>query len=96
MPRVLLSVYDKTDLVPFAATLHELGWDLVASGGTERALREHGLPVTPVDQLTGLPEMLGGRVKTLHPAILYAEAEVPTKFANRVAQSGGMNTPSTV
>lgn len=69
MPRALLSVHDKSDLVPFAATLHELGWDLVASGGTERTLREAGLPVTPVEQLTGLPEMLGGRVKTLHPAI---------------------------
>ena len=69
MPRALLSVYDKTDLVPFAATLHELGWDLVATGNTERVLREHGLPVTPVEQLTGSPEILGGRVKTLHPAV---------------------------
>lgn len=69
MPRALLSVYDKTDLVSFASGLHELGWDLVASGGTERALRDAGLPVTPVDQLTNLPEMLGGRVKTLHPAV---------------------------
>jgi phosphoribosylaminoimidazolecarboxamide formyltransferase / IMP cyclohydrolase len=69
MPRALLSVHDKTDVARFATTLVELGWDLVASGGTEKTLREAGLPVTPVDQLTGLPEMLGGRVKTLHPAI---------------------------
>lgn len=69
MPRALLSVYDKTDLVKFANTLIDLGWDLVASGGTERVLQEAGLPVTPVEQLTGVPEMLGGRVKTLHPAI---------------------------
>lgn len=69
MPRALLSVYDKTGLVPFAILLVELGWDLVASGGTEVALRSAGLPVTSVEQLTGLPEMLGGRVKTLHPAI---------------------------
>ena len=69
MPRALISVYDKTDLVKFAATLVELGWDLVASGGTEAALREAGLEVTPVEQVTGTPEMLGGRVKTLHPAI---------------------------
>lgn len=69
MPRALLSVYDKTDLVPFAAGLHEMGWDLVASGGTERELIAAGLPVTPVEQLTGQPELLGGRVKTLHPAI---------------------------
>jgi phosphoribosylaminoimidazolecarboxamide formyltransferase/IMP cyclohydrolase len=69
MPRALLSVYDKTDLVKFATTLVDLGWDLVASGGTERVLRDAGVPVAPVEQLTKLPEMLGGRVKTLHPAI---------------------------
>ncbi|MCU0496738.1 MAG: bifunctional phosphoribosylaminoimidazolecarboxamide formyltransferase/IMP cyclohydrolase [Anaerolineae bacterium] len=69
MPRALLSVHDKTDITKFAATLVQLGWDLVASGGTQKALQEAGLPVTPVEQLTGFPEMLGGRVKTLHPAI---------------------------
>lgn len=69
MPRALLSVYDKTGLVEFAASLVDMGWDLVASGGTERSLRDAGLPVTPVEQLTGVPEMLGGRVKTLHPAV---------------------------
>lgn len=69
MPRALLSVYDKTDLIKFAESLVALGWDLVASGGTEKSLREAGLDVTPIDQLTGLPEMLGGRVKTLHPAV---------------------------
>lgn len=69
MPRALLSVHDKTELVKFAATLVELGWDLVASGGTEKTLREANLPVTPISQLTGVPEMLDGRVKTLHPAI---------------------------
>ncbi len=69
MPRALLSVYDKTNLVSFATNLVELGWDLVASGGTESTLRGAGLPVTPIEQLTGVPEMLDGRVKTLHPAI---------------------------
>ncbi len=69
MPRALLSVYDKTGLVDFASKLVQLGWDLVASGGTERALREAGLPVTPVEQVTQVAELLGGRVKTLHPAI---------------------------
>lgn len=69
MPRALLSVSDKTDLVKFASALVELGWDLVASGGTEKTLTEAGLFVTPIDQVTGVPEMLGGRVKTLHPAI---------------------------
>lgn len=69
MPRALLSVYDKTGLVEFATDLINLGWDLVASGGTEKALRTAGLDVTPIEQLTQVPEMLGGRVKTLHPAI---------------------------
>lgn len=69
MPRALLSVYDKTALVNFAETLLQFGYDLVASGGTERALRDANLPVTAVEQITKMPEMLGGRVKTLHPAI---------------------------
>ncbi len=69
MPRALLSVYDKSGLVDFASTLVRLGWDLVASGKTEKALQEAGIPVTAVEQLTNVPEMLGGRVKTLHPAI---------------------------
>lgn len=69
MPRALISVYDKTGLVDFASTLVELGWDLVASGGTEVALTAARLPVTPVAQITGMPEMLDGRVKTLHPAV---------------------------
>jgi phosphoribosylaminoimidazolecarboxamide formyltransferase/IMP cyclohydrolase len=69
MPRALLSVYDKTGLVEFASSLVGMGWDLVASGGTESVLRSAGLPVVPVEQVTGVPEMLGGRVKTLHPAI---------------------------
>ena len=67
--RALLSVYDKTGLVEFAVGLTELGFELVASGGTARALSAAGLPVTQVDQVTGFPEILGGRVKTLHPAI---------------------------
>lgn len=69
MPRVLLSVYDKTGLVEFAAGLHQLGWELLASGGTARALRKGNLPVSEVSDYTGSPEILGGRVKTLHPAI---------------------------
>ncbi|MCU0502377.1 MAG: bifunctional phosphoribosylaminoimidazolecarboxamide formyltransferase/IMP cyclohydrolase [Anaerolineae bacterium] len=67
--RALLSVYDKTGLVEFAAGLAGLGFELVASGGTARALSAAGLPVTQVDRVTGFPEILGGRVKTLHPAI---------------------------
>ncbi len=69
MPRALLSVSDKRGLPAFAAELRALGWELIASGGTSRALIAAGLDVTPVTTVTGLPEMLGGRVKTLHPAI---------------------------
>jgi len=69
MKRALLSVYDKTGLVDFARELADLGVELIASGGTAGALREAGLPVTTVEELTGLPGILGGRVKTLHPAI---------------------------
>lgn len=69
MPRAILSVHDKTDLGDFGGGLHDLGWDLVASGGTANLLRQAGLPVQEVADYTGSPEILGGRVKTLHPAI---------------------------
>lgn len=70
MYRALLSVYDKTGLVEFATVLvNKFEYELVASGGTAKALTAAGLPVTPVEELTGSPECLGGRVKTLHPAI---------------------------
>lgn len=65
----LLSVWDKTGLAEFADGLHELGWRLLASGGTARALAEAGLPATEAAEYAGSPEILGGRVKTLHPAI---------------------------
>jgi phosphoribosylaminoimidazolecarboxamide formyltransferase/IMP cyclohydrolase len=67
--RALLSVSDKTGLVAFARGLSELGVELVASGGTAEALRAAGLAVVEVAALTGSPEMLGGRVKTLHPRV---------------------------
>ncbi len=69
MPKAILSVHDKTNLIPFARGLCELGWMLIASGGTARALRENEIPVTEVAEYTQSPEILGGRVKTLHPAI---------------------------
>lgn len=65
----LLSVSDKTSLVEFAEELSALGFKLVASGGTAKAIRDAGMQVCDVADLTGAPEMLGGRVKTLHPAI---------------------------
>ena len=67
--RALLSVSDKTGLVPFASGLVGLGVGLISTGGTARVLREAGLPVTDVAEITGFPEMLDGRVKTLHPRI---------------------------
>ncbi|WP_119072924.1 bifunctional phosphoribosylaminoimidazolecarboxamide formyltransferase/IMP cyclohydrolase [Aggregatilinea lenta] len=69
MPRAILSVYDKVGLPEFAEELSELGWELVASGGTARVLELAGLDVIPVEDVTQAPEMLGGRVKTLHPAV---------------------------
>ena len=67
--RAILAVYDKTGIVEFARGLHDLGWELVGTGGTARTIAEAGLPITQVADLTGSPEMLGGRVKTLHPKI---------------------------
>ncbi len=65
----LLSVSDKRGVDTFARALHDLGYTLIASGGTARALRAAGLPVTDVSTLTGFPEILDGRVKTLHPRV---------------------------
>jgi phosphoribosylaminoimidazolecarboxamide formyltransferase/IMP cyclohydrolase len=67
--RALLSVSDKTGLVPFARTLAEAGVELISTGGTARALREAGLAVKDISDHTGFPEMLDGRVKTLHPKV---------------------------
>lgn len=80
MPRALISVSDKRGIVPFAQGLVALGWELVSTGGTAQALRGAGLKVTAVDELTRIPEMLDGRVKTLHPAIhagLLARRDLP-------------------
>ena len=67
--RALISVWDKSEVDELARGLAELGWELVASGQTAAHLEELGLEVTPVEDVTGSPEMLGGRVKTLHPRI---------------------------
>jgi phosphoribosylaminoimidazolecarboxamide formyltransferase / IMP cyclohydrolase len=69
MERALISVYDKTGAVEFARGLVELGIEIISTGGTARLLRDHGLPVRDAADLTSWPEMLGGRVKTLHPKI---------------------------
>lgn len=67
--RALLSVSDKTGLIDFARDLHRFGVELVSTGGTSKALSQAGLPVKDVSEVTGFPEIMDGRVKTLHPAI---------------------------
>ncbi len=67
--RALLSVSDKRGLVEFARELVGLGWEIVSTGGTAEALRREGIPVVRVEEVTGFPEMMDGRVKTLHPKV---------------------------
>ena len=78
--RALLSVSDKTGLVDLARGLVPLGWELVSTGGTAKAIRDAGLPVKDISEITGVPEMMDGRVKTLHPAVhggLLARRDLP-------------------
>src|SRR5688500_17790583 len=67
--RALISVFDKSGLLPFAQTLARAGVEIISTGGTAKALRDAGLKVTDLSAYTGFPEMLDGRVKTLHPKI---------------------------
>ena len=67
--KALISVSDKTGVVEFATSLKEMGWEIIATGGTMKMLREAGLPVTGISDVTGFPEICGGRVKTLHPKV---------------------------
>ncbi len=69
MKRALISVSDKQGLIPFARALHEQGYEILSTGGTARAIRQAELPVTNVSDVTGFPEIMDGRVKTLHPMI---------------------------
>jgi len=78
--RALLSVSNKNSLAPFASSLVELGYEILSTGGTARSLREAGLTVIDVSDVTGFPEMMDGRVKTLHPAVhgaLLARRDLP-------------------
>src|SRR3954464_15125233 len=82
--QALISVSDKAGIVEFAQALHALGIQLISTGGTARLLAEQGLPVTEVAQLTDFPEMLDGRVKTLHPKVhggLLARRDLPEHVA---------------
>jgi phosphoribosylaminoimidazolecarboxamide formyltransferase/IMP cyclohydrolase len=90
MPTALLSVSDKTGLIDFAKGLVQLGWGLISTGGTAKTLREAGIPVREVSEITQFPEILDGRVKTLHPAIhgaLLARRDVPEQM-NAVREHG--------
>jgi phosphoribosylaminoimidazolecarboxamide formyltransferase / IMP cyclohydrolase len=82
--RALISVHDKTGVVDFARGLAALGAEIVSTGGTARLLRDSGVPVADVAEVTGFPEMLDGRVKTLHPKVhggLLARREIPEHMA---------------
>jgi phosphoribosylaminoimidazolecarboxamide formyltransferase/IMP cyclohydrolase len=84
VPRALISVSDKRGIIPFAQGLIELGWEVISTGGTATALRNAQLPVITVDTVTGFPELLDGRVKTLHPLIhggLLARRDQPQHIA---------------
>jgi phosphoribosylaminoimidazolecarboxamide formyltransferase/IMP cyclohydrolase len=83
MPAAILSVHNKTGLVDLARGLHDLGWTLLASGGTANLLRQNDIPVTDVAAYTGSPEILAGRVKTLHPAIHGGILARPTEEDHR-------------
>lgn len=90
MPTALLSVSDKTGLLEFAKGLRGLGWSLLSTGGTARALREGGVAVTDLAEVTKFPEMLDGRVKTLHPAVhagLLARRDEPSHM-KAIAEHG--------
>jgi phosphoribosylaminoimidazolecarboxamide formyltransferase/IMP cyclohydrolase len=82
--RALVSVYDKTGLEDLARGLHDAGVEIVSTGSTAARIRDLGVPVTPVDEVTGFPEILGGRVKTLHPHVhagLLADQQDPEHMA---------------
>lgn len=82
--RALLGVYDKTGIEAFARGLAELGWELVSTGGTFATIEKAGIPVRKVEDITGFPEMLDGRVKTLHPAVhggILARRDLPAHMA---------------
>src|SRR3954464_15250193 len=93
MPRALLSVSDKTGIVDLGRALVSRGFELVSTGGTARALAAAGLPVTNVSDVTGFPEMLDGRVKTLHPKLhggILARRDRPDDLAALAAHGVGL------
>ena len=97
LKRALLSVTHKDGLADFAAFLHANGVELVSTGGTLKFLENAGLPVTAVSDVTGFPEILGGRVKTLHPHIhggILADKDNPEHLAVRRKRASSPSTSS--
>ena len=96
--RALLSVYDKEGLEELATALHAAGVELVSTGSTATRIAAAGIPVTPVEKLTGFPECLDGRVKTLHPrihaGILADRPSSPTSTAGNGAPTSSGSTTS--
>jgi phosphoribosylaminoimidazolecarboxamide formyltransferase / IMP cyclohydrolase len=90
MPRALISVSDKSGVVEFARRLAGLGWEILSTGGTAKTLRQGGLAPKDVSDVTGFPEILDGRVKTLHPAVhgaLLARRDLPQHLATIAAHN---------
>ncbi len=93
--RALLGVADRSGLIDFARGLRECGVDIVATDGTRRALAEAGIEATAVSDVTGFPEMLDGRVKTLHPAIhagILARRDLPEHMAKLASRASPPST----
>src|SRR6478735_10178676 len=93
MRRAILSVSDKSGLISFARELVSRGFELVSTGGTARALADAGMPVVNVSDITGFPEMMDGRVKTLHPKIhggILARRDHPDDLAALASQGIGL------
>ena len=82
--RALISVSDKTGVAAFAAALSRLGWEIIATGGTQRLLEQQGVKTIGISEVTGFPEICDGRVKTLHPKVhggLLARRDLPSHLA---------------
>ena len=89
--RALISVSDRSGAVDLAARLVALGWEIISSGGTAGVLRDGGVAVTEVAEVTGAPEMLDGRVKTVHPVVhggILADRSKPEHLADLAAAGG--------
>lgn len=85
--QALISVSDKTGIIEFARTLVEFGFDIISTGGTAKVLDEAGVPVIPVSHVTKFPEMMDGRVKTMHPMIMGGILCRPDNPSDRVAMT---------